>query len=187
MLKGITRNLEFITLVVAVVSVAGLLAVERGQHSAPAVPGEATRVRIVTIDPVELANAERAIASQLLTTRNGKTAVRQSVTLKLFRVGREMRGTIRKIAGPGTIVLVKQAVVFGHVPDITAQVLKRLGLPAKVPTVDLTHYLTSDVAATTLSFSQVNAALHARANQQIINGNKAAAKAQQQHADSVIP
>ena len=98
-----------------------------------------------------------------------------------------MRAAIKQIAGRHTLVLVKQAVVAGNVPDITGEVLKKLGLPAKVPTVDLTTYLTHDVAATTLSFSQINAALHVRAKAQEKHSAALYHKMLKSHADSVIP
>lgn len=164
----------------------GLTALGAAQKSAGAVSGAPT-ARIVTIDPVELANAERALASQLLTTHHGQTATRAAVTLKLFKVGREMRATIRQIAGPNTLVLVKQAVIAGHVPDITKAVLNKLGLPAKAPTVDITQYLTDDVATTTMSLSQIDAALKARAQAQEKHSAAEYDKVLKHNAANVIP
>ena len=174
-------------LVLAIIVAALLVAVGAVNELPGYPPAQAPTARIVTIDPVELANAERALASKLLTRHGNHPAARRRVTLKLFRVGREMRATIRKVAGPGTIVLVKQAVIAGSVPDITKTVLTKLGLPAKVPTVDLTQYLTHGVAATTMSLSQLDAALRARAKKQE-RRSAAAFDAQQRHAAAhVIP
>lgn len=187
--ERLRANFEFIAVVTAVTLIAAALVVDTAHRpvSAVAPTGQAPTARLVTIDPVELANAERALASKLLTRHGNRQAVRRRVTLKLFRVGHELRATIRAVAGPGTIVLVKQAVIAGSVPDITKTVLMKLGLPAKVPTVDLTTYLTHGVAATTLSFSQINAALKARAKAQERHSAATYHKLVKSHADSVIP
>ena len=183
--KEIRDSAVFIIL--AVIVAALLVAVGAVHVQGSSATTSAPSARIVTIDPVELANAERALASKLLTRHGNHPAARRRITLKLFRVGREMRATIRKVAGPGTIVLVKQAVIAGSVPDITKTVLTRLGLPAKVPTVDLTQYLTHGVAATTMSLSQLDAALRARAKKQE-QRSATAFDAQQRHAAAhVIP
>ena len=185
MVREIRDNAAFIILATVLVGV--LIALGAVYKPTRAVNTSAPTARIVTIDPVELANAERALASKLLTRHGNHPAARRRITLKLFRVGREMRATIRKVAGHGTIVLVKQAVIAGSVPDITKTVLTKLGLPAKVPTVDLTQYLTHDVAATTMSLSQLDAALRARAKKQEQRSG-AAFDAQQRHAAAhVIP
>ena len=183
--KEIRDSAVFIIL--AVIVAALLVAVGAVHVQGSSATTSAPTARIVTIDPVELANAERALASKLLTRHGNHPAARRRITLKLFRVGREMRATIRKVAGHGTIVLVKQAVIAGSVPDITKTVLTKLGLPAKVPTVDLTQYLTHGVAATTMSLSQLDAALRARAKKQE-QRSAAAFDAQQRHAAAhVIP
>ena len=139
--------------------------------------------RFVTIDPVELANAERAVASKLLTSH----ADHQAISLKLFRVGHELRSTIRQVAGSGTVVLVKQAVILGGVPDITKQVLVKLGLPVNAPTVDVTKYLTQDVAQTTASLSQIGPALAARAAKQEQSTQAAAESEARQRSDQLLP
>ena len=173
--------------ILAIIVAALLVAVGAVHVQGSPVTTSAPTARIVTIDPVELANAERALASKLLTRHGNHPAARRRITLKLFRVGREMRATIRKVAGPGTIVLVKQAVIAGSVPDITKTVLAKLGLPAKVPTVDLTQYLTHGVAATTMSLSQLDAALRARAKKQEKQSATAFNAIQRRAAAHVIP
>ena len=145
--------------------------------------GKQAPQRFVTIDPVELANAERAVASKLLASH----ADNQAISLKLFRVGRELRGTIRQVAGPGTVVLVEQAVILGGVPDITKQVLEKLGLPLHAPTVDVTKYLTQDVAPTTASLGQIGPALAARAAKQEQSTQAAAESEAQQRSDQLLP
>lgn len=183
--KEIRDSAVFVIL--AIIIAALLVAVGAVRVQGSSTTAAAPTARIVTIDPVELANAERALASKLLTRHGNHPAARRRITLKLFRVGREMRATIRKVAGPGTIVLVKQAVIAGSVPDITKTVLTRLGLPAKVPTVDLTQYLTHGVAATTMSLSQLDAALRARAKKQEKQSATAFNAIQRRAAAHVIP
>lgn len=99
--------------------------------------------KLVTVDLVRILNAERKALPKL--SDGGDPS------LELLRIGRQIRPTIRKVAGPDTVVLVKQSVVGGHLPDITDRVLKYLGLPAKAPTVNLTGAL--DDAPTTASLT----------------------------------
>ena len=181
--KEIRDSAVFVIMAIIVAALLVAVGAVRVQGSSASAPS----ARIVTIDPVELANAERALASKLLTRHGNHPAARRRITLKLCRVGREMRATIRKVAGPGTIVLVKQAVIAGLVPDITKTVLAKLGLPAKVPTVDLTQYLTHGVAATTMSLSQLDAALRARAKKQEKQSATAFNAIQRRAAAHVIP
>ena len=185
--KEIRDSAVFLVLAIIVAALLVAVGAVHIQGSPGNTSAQAPTARIVTIDPVELANAERALASKLLTRHGNHPAARRRVTLKLFRVGREMRATIRKVAGPGTIVLVKQAVIAGSVPDITKTVLTKLGLPAKVPTVDLTQYLTHGVAATTMSLSQLDAALRARAKKQEKQSATAFNAIQRRAAAHVIP
>ncbi|MDN5874724.1 MAG: hypothetical protein L0H29_10135 [Sinobacteraceae bacterium] len=91
--------------------------------------------RIVTVDLVRVMNAERATLPSLLGSGGGVKP------LSLLRVGHELMPTIEKMAGPDTVVLVKQAVVGGQLPDITTAVLKKLGLPEHAPTIDLSKML----------------------------------------------
>lgn len=121
-----------------------VLAIHAG---AGALSGRA-RPRIVTLDAVKLVNAERAAVSGML----GKGTPHEDIALRMLRIGHEVRKTIRREAGQGTIVLVKQAVVAGDLPDITDRVLELLGLPTKVPTVDVAKYL--DRAPTTADLAQ---------------------------------
>lgn len=91
---------------------------------------------VVVFDVVKLANAERAIASNII-AKNDKS---QDSSVILAQVGKRAESSISKIAGPNTIVLVKQAVVGYNLPDITDAVLKDLDLP-----LDSKTYNTSDV------------------------------------------
>lgn len=98
---------------------------------------------VVTFDVTRLANAQRAVAAGLLTDKD-------DTLITLARLSKETENLIAEAAREGTIILVKQAVVAGSIPDITDKVLERLGLPTNVPTVDPLKYLT-DVAPTELS------------------------------------
>ena len=85
---------------------------------------------IVTFDVAKLANAERAIASNLI-AKNEKA---NESAIILTKVGKKAEAMISEVAGPNTIVLVKQTVVGYNLPDITDEVLTRLELPTDVIT-----------------------------------------------------
>ena len=86
-------------------------------------------VRVVTFDVLKYENAERAQAMKLM----GKDGA-GAVAPMLDYVTKRLRTAIRAAAGPGTLVVLSQAVVQGQTRDITDQVLKSLGLPTQVPT-----------------------------------------------------
>lgn len=109
--------------------------------------GSAQKLNAVVFDIVKLANAQRAIASAMV--KNDDAAAESAQLLR--DVSKRTRQAIVKIAGPSTLVLIKQGVVSPEMKDITDDVLKELGLPTKgVPTQDTMGYLT-DVAPTYLS------------------------------------
>ena len=87
------------------------------------------QVRVVTFDVLKYENAERAQAMKLM-GQGGAGAVAPMLSY----VSKRLRVAIQKAAGPGTLVVLSQAVVQGQTRDITDQVLKELGLPTKVPT-----------------------------------------------------
>lgn len=95
----------------------------------------------VVFDPVKLGNAERAVAARLLGSNSDSEA-----GLLLAKVGKQTEPVIRDVAH-GAVVLVKQAVVLSDYPDITDEVLVRLGLPTDVPTIASAMF-SSDVAPT---------------------------------------
>ncbi|MNR71650.1 hypothetical protein D3C71_22810 [compost metagenome] len=99
----------------------------------------------VTFDVVKFSNAQRAVASAFI-KRNADVAEANDLLLGLSE---RTRKTIEDVAGPGTVVLVKQSVAQGVDRDITDEVLKRLGLPTDLPTKDAAAY-TLDVAPTML-------------------------------------
>ena len=87
------------------------------------------QVRVVTFDVLKYENAERAQAMKLM-GQGGAGAVAPMLSY----VSKRLRTAIEHAAGPGTLVVLSQAVVQGQTRDITDQVLKELGLPTKVPT-----------------------------------------------------
>lgn len=102
-------------------------------------------IAIVTLDIVRLSNAQRAVASTFI-----KPSANQGEAIELLTdLPERTRKTIEEVAGRGTLVVLKQAVVQGQTQDITTEVLKRLGLPDAVPTSDALAY-TLDVAPTML-------------------------------------
>lgn len=145
---------DWLFVIIIAVGIAGAIVVPIGTHETAGRGGP----KIVTLDAVKLVNAERAAVSGML----GKGAPHDDIALRMLRIGHEVGKTIRRIAGPGTIVLVRQAVVAGKLPDITDRVLRALGLPTKVPTVDVARYLdqaptTADLARYGLWLQQRNA------------------------------
>lgn len=100
-------------------------------------------VAVVSFDVIKYANAQRAVASTFI-KKDADIAAANEVLLDLPARTRE---AIQSVAGPGALVVVKQAVVQGQTADITDEVLKKLGLPTNVPTADATAY-TLDVAPT---------------------------------------
>jgi hypothetical protein len=89
--------------------------------------------RVVVFDVVKLANAQRRVASTFL-GRDAAAAGEQAALL--LDIQERTHSVIRQVAGPGTIVLVKQAVIHTELDDITDAVLKQLKLPTDVPTQD---------------------------------------------------
>lgn len=100
---------------------------------------------VVSFDVMQYANAQRAVASAFLK----KNADVSNANETLLGLSDRTRKAIEEVAGPGTLVVLKQAVVQGQTRDITEEVLKRLGLPTNAPTSDATAYIL-DVAPTML-------------------------------------
>ena len=96
------------------------------------VPFLQPRANVVSFDVVKLANAQRKLS--LASNLNPDT----DILVQLKRVGTKTQKIISEVAGPNTIVVVKQAVVSQvNVPDITDEVLKRLDLPTNVKSADV--------------------------------------------------
>lgn len=106
-------------------------------------PTAPTHVNVVTFDVLKFTNAQRAIASTFLKPDVDISKVNEV----LLNLPARTREVIEEVAGSGTLVVIKQAVVQGQTSDITEEVLNRLGLPTNVPTSDATAY-SLDVAPT---------------------------------------
>lgn len=90
--------------------------------------GGAKRVDIVTFDTLKYINAQRLVFSKYI------AGVDKSAPEVINGLSDRARASIKKIAGPNTLVVLKQSVVQGEGYDITDQVLEDLGLPTAVPT-----------------------------------------------------
>lgn len=99
---------------------------------------------LVAFDIIKYANAQRAVAARLLT---GDAP--EEVTPILLSLSDQTRQAIQDVAGPGTLVVIRQSVVQGELRDITDDVLRRLHLPTNVPTADPSSYV-FDIAPTML-------------------------------------
>lgn len=132
------------TAIVTIALFLGAMRFGAGQYIAPLVATGTPSV--VTFDAVKYTNAQRAVASAFL-----KPGVDpQDVNDILMNLSERTRDAIRSQAGPGTIVIIKQAVVQGQLRDITDAVLKDLNLPVKeIPTSNGVEY-TLDLAPTML-------------------------------------
>lgn len=102
-------------------------------------------VSVVSFDVLKYTNSQRAVASSFIRAGADITVANEL----LLNLPTRTRSAIRDIAGPGTLVVVKQAVVQGQTTDITDAVLTELGLPLNVPTSDAAAY-SLDVAPTNL-------------------------------------
>lgn len=139
--KEIFKTLLPYLLVTALTAASLVLGVLRMTH---VIGGASSDPRhMVSFDIVKYANAQRAIASAYMKDSNNDNS-----TL-LLNLSEKTRASIGKLSG-GNLVILKQAIVQGSVPDITDAVLKDLGLPTDVPTQDPAAY-TLDVAPTMLT------------------------------------
>lgn len=101
---------------------------------------------VVVFDVLKYVNSQRAIASNLL-----NPSKQDDTALFMRDISARTQAAISEVAGPGTIVLVKQSVVsLQHTRDITDDVLKKLNMPTDVPTVELS--ISEDIS-TSLSLS----------------------------------
>lgn len=86
--------------------------------------------KIVTFDVIKLVNAQRKIAGGVMINDTDSFVL-------LNRVGKTTEQIIRSIAGEGTVVIIKAAMINSDIPDITDEVLISLGLPTDAPGLDL--------------------------------------------------
>jgi hypothetical protein len=102
-------------------------------------PANLQAAQVVVFDVVKYVNAQRAVASGLL---GNDANVNLDTSTFLLALSKRAKGSILKIAGSETVVLVRQAVIQGDAPDITDAVLIDLGLPTDVPTQAPVDYVT---------------------------------------------
>ncbi|WP_018234305.1 OmpH family outer membrane protein [Thioalkalivibrio thiocyanodenitrificans] len=143
-------------------------------------PPGASHGQVVSLDPTRLANAQRAIAAGLITSED------TDVLVALNRIGRQSQSVIQEIAGPQTIVLVKQAIVAGDVYDITDEVLEALGLPTDVPTVDPMRYV-EDVAPVDIGLTIMREATARNEEQRLREHNEGVADDRLQRSTELLP
>jgi hypothetical protein len=117
----------------AMVAVAGTLVLFRFTAVASAVAPPV----VASFDVLKYTNAQRAVASSFLKPSEDISRTNEL----LLNLPERTRKVIQDIAGAGTLVVVKQAVVQGQAKDITDAVLTKLGLPTNVPTADVTSYI----------------------------------------------
>jgi len=109
-------------------------------------PNMAVAPSVVSFDVVKYTNSQRAVASSFLKPGADVAQVNEL----LLNLPQRTRTAIEDVAGPGTLVVIKQAVVQGQTEDITDAVLKKLSMPTNVPTAD-GPALAIDMAPTMLS------------------------------------
>lgn len=132
MIEQILQFLKENGLVMAVVAIAAAVVLTWGPRLLPSGAGAGLPM-VVTFDTVKYTNATRAVASQFLKNESSGEAA-----ALLLDLPERVRVSIARIAGPDSVVLLKQTVVQGAMTDITDEVLKDLGLPTNVPTQDPT-------------------------------------------------
>lgn len=86
--------------------------------------------QVVTFDLFKYLNAQRAVAEAFIKPSSARSL---SASQILANMPEKTRRAIAQVAGPGTLVVIKQAVVQGQTRDITDQVLRLLSLPTNVP------------------------------------------------------
>lgn len=111
-----------------------------------------TQPTVAAFDVVKYTNAQRAVASNFLKP-GADIAETNELLLSLPKRTREV---IAEVAGPGTVVIVRQAVVQGEVQDITDEVLTKLGLPTNVPSMDSTRYSLDEYPTSLTNYFRFN-------------------------------
>jgi hypothetical protein len=101
-----------------------------------AAPLREQKPAVATFDVVRYINAQRAVASAFL--KQGADQVNAIATLSDLPL--RTKEAIAAAAGPNTLVVEKSLIIQGATKDITSEVLKRLGLPADVPTSNAIKY-----------------------------------------------
>lgn len=109
-------------------------------------PNLATPPAVVSFDVLRYTNAQRAVASAFI----GKNADVLQANDALLDLPQRARATIQEVAGEGTLVVLKQAVIQGQTRDITEEVLTKLGLPVNVPVADSPAYVMDELTPNAL-------------------------------------
>ncbi len=122
------------SLIAAIVFFSAVISVSSTFFAGKAIPGLASAGNTVTFDAIRFTNAQRAVASQLA-FKNSVSSAQATENAIILNQSARVEHTIRELVGPDTLVLVKQAVVDSEYPDITDEVLRRLGLPTNVPSI----------------------------------------------------
>jgi len=105
-------------------------------------PSLMTPPSVVTFDVLRYTSAQRAVASAFIGRNDEDVAQANEL---LTTLPQRARAVIAEVAGPDTLVVLKQAVVQGQTRDITDEVLKRLGLPLNVPVADSPAFVLDEV------------------------------------------
>lgn len=124
-LRALLPHLALTMALAVVLSIAAVVAMSRF------VPSLALQPRVVTFDVFRYLNAQRAVASTFLRPGGDQFSASQL----LADMPTKTKQAIAAVAGPGALVVIKQAVVQGETEDITTAVLRKLGLPTNVPSV----------------------------------------------------
>lgn len=101
---------------------------------------------VVSFDVLRYTNAQRAVASAFI----GKNADVLQANEALLDLPQRARATIQEVAGEGTLVVLKQAVIQGQTRDITDEVLTKLGLPVNVPVADSPAFVMDELTPNAL-------------------------------------
>jgi len=87
----------------------------------------------VVFDIVKYNNAQQRLVGQLLQQQKGPEVSEAALLIK--GLSGRAKQAIEEVAGPSTVVLIRQGVVSSNVVDITDAVLNKLGLPTDVPSL----------------------------------------------------
>jgi hypothetical protein len=124
-LKALSPYLLLCALCTVVVTFGASWAMSRWGTSFVGAPAQ-----VVTFDVFKYVNAQRAVAEEFIKPTSSSSLTASQI---LSDMPAKTRVAIAKVAGPNTLVVIKQAVVQGQARDITNQVLRLLSLPTNVP------------------------------------------------------
>ena len=119
---------------------------------APATAQSLSAPSVVSFDVIKFLNAQRAVASNFSSPNSAASSEAAEIFAQLSS---RTKSTIAEVAGPNTLVVLKQAIVQGQSRDITDAVLSKLGLPTDTPTQDATVLLDPVPTQSQLLYKQV--------------------------------